>query len=534
MHTASATHSRKPDGPLRMRLAGAMSVSLLVHALIISLQFGVAGIGLPGLEAPWRERRAQAIELNVTLAPPAPSFAAEAPAPAAEPPSAASVPPVGLRLVPLPAAPAPKARKKRAPEKAASAVRPPRVRAKRETPVIALNEPRDNTFDMPAPAVDEILPVPAPETDVPPASVAAPEPEAVPQEDPAAHESTLAARKLAEEEEAQRAREAEEREARLQTDAEAARRQEEEAARQQALALETQRLEEAKRHAETERLALELEERKKAEEANRQAAALALQQQREEALRREREEAARRALELEEQQRAEALRLQAEKMQREAMELQARKHAEAAARERLEEELAARRKAVADAEAAKRAPAPELALGDSPAPGARIDALPRGLTGGGLAGRALEQARRGDALRNDVPASRQSDSGTEPPRRRSIFGSKDVDVGLMMYVESWRLKIERNGSIMYPRAAAEQAHGDPVVTVAVRSDGSVEEVTIHRSSGRPELDEAVHRIVRVNARYSAFPPELARRFDVIEIRKVWNFEDRLRILEEVR
>jgi len=346
----------------------------------------------------------------------------------------------------------------------------------------------------------------------------------------------------AEDESALRAREADDLGAQQQQQAEAARRQEEEAARARTLAEQAQRQEEAKQREEAQRLVLE--EQHKAEEASRQAAALALQQQREETQRREREEAARRAMELEEKQRADALRLQEERVQREAMELQARKQAEAAEaarwqaaareRERQAEELAARKQAEMDAAAAaKRERDSDLVLGDNPAPGARMDALPRSL-GGGLAGRALEQARRGDVLRNDVPVARDTGYAAEQPRRRSFLGGKDVDVGVMMYVESWRLKIERNGSIMYPRAAVDKAQGDPVVTVAVRSDGSVENVVIHRSSGRTELDEAVHRIVRVNARYSAFPPELARRFDVIEIRKVWNFDDRLRILEEVR
>ena len=549
MSAATAPRPIPTDGPTRWRLAGAITVSLLLHALLLSLQFGLPGIGLPALELPWRERRAQAIDLNVVLAPlPAAGQAAEPP-PAPVAPAESAVP-NGLRLVPMPAPPAPKARTKRATEKPAVAARRPRARVKRDTPVIALNVPRDNSFNMPAPALDDIPPVPEPEAEVPAAPLALPEPARIPQDDPVPQEREQAALKLAEEEKALRAREAEERAA--QQLAEAARTQEEEAARQRAMALEAQRIEEAKRREAAERLALEQEERQKAEEANR-AAALALQQQREDALRREREEATRRAMALEEKQRAEALRLQAEQMQSEAMELQARKQAEAeaaaeaarqqaAARERAQqarqaEELAARKKAEAEAAnagAAKREREPELLLGDSPAPNARIDALPRGLAGGGLAGRALEQARRGDSPRNDPPAARQSDSAMDAPRRRSILGGKDVDVGVMMYVESWRLKIERNGSIMYPRAAVEKANGDPVVSVAIRSDGSVEEVVIHRSSGRPELDEAVQRIVRVNARYSVFPPELARRFDVIEIRRVWNFEDKLRILEEVR
>jgi len=71
-----------------------------------------------------------------------------------------------------------------------------------------------------------------------------------------------------------------------------------------------------------------------------------------------------------------------------------------------------------------------------------------------------------------------------------------------------------------------------VVTVAIRSDGSLESVLINRSSGLREIDEAVQRIARLYAPYSAFQPGLARQFDVIEIRRVWNFDGPLRILEE--
>jgi len=123
-----------------LRLAGAMTFSLLVHALIISLQFGIAGMGLPALELPWRERRAQSVDIQVVLAPPATVADAEA-APPAPPPGAGSVPPAGLRLVPLPAAPAPKAGTKRGKSKPAAS-RPPRPRIKREAPVIALNDAR--------------------------------------------------------------------------------------------------------------------------------------------------------------------------------------------------------------------------------------------------------------------------------------------------------------------------------------------------------------------------------------------------------
>ncbi len=119
-------------------------------------------------------------------------------------------------------------------------------------------------------------------------------------------------------------------------------------------------------------------------------------------------------------------------------------------------------------------------------------------------------------------------------RRRQYLGNFEKEVPLRLYVESWRQKIERNGSLNYSQLSKEKARGDPVVLVALRSDGSVEEITIIRSSGRADLDEAARRIIRVNAPYSAFPPNIASKYDVIEIRRVWNFDETLHLLEESR
>jgi outer membrane biosynthesis protein TonB len=56
---------------------------------------------------------------------------------------------------------------------------------------------------------------------------------------------------------------------------------------------------------------------------------------------------------------------------------------------------------------------------------------------------------------------------------------------------------------------------NPVVTVAARSDGSVESMTFELSSGAADVDEAIRRVVRNNEHYRLFPPELARDYDVI-------------------
>lgn len=614
----SSTHppANRLEDQYRARLTGAMLFSLLLHGLILSLQFGIPGLGLPALELPWRDRRAQAVDLQVVLADVARSRETadaieSAPAEAEKPvpPVPALQAPSGiLKLYPSPPAKADK-ETKRKPEsvRPPPPVRKPPPRTKREQPVIALAEPRQDSFIVASPATEkapplEDLPEPLPEQ---PALI----PEPVPAEPQSPPVDSLALQR-AEEQRIERELEAKQQEERARRDEEARvlaleakkredaarqeqlkaereareqelRRQAEEALRREqalaaqrqreellarerddaarrALELEAQRREEARRLelARAEREALELQARRQAEEAARQQA-LALQRQKEQreqreqmeadlAREREREEAAQRALELEAKRREDA-RLDAARLEREAKELAARKQAEEAEhqrqasleRQRLANEAAARHRAEADAAAARQRKQEQEAdvlrgLAETPRPAA--GALPRDLIGGGLAGRASEQARRSEIFRSDAPVREPAgqDAPAQDSRRRSILGSVRQDVGLMMYVESWKLKIERNGNLNYLPSSAERARGDPVVTVAIRSDGSVENIIFHRTSGRPELDEAVRRIVRLNARYSAFPPELARRFDVIEIRQVWNFDDRLRILDEVR
>jgi len=79
------------------------------------------------------------------------------------------------------------------------------------------------------------------------------------------------------------------------------------------------------------------------------------------------------------------------------------------------------------------------------------------------------------------------------------------------------------------RDAAKRPHTDPLVTVAVRSDGSVESVTFVMSSGVAEIDEAIRRIVHSQVPYPSFPPGLASEFDVIEIRRTWHFDMAIRL-----
>ena len=53
----------------RRRLSLSLLISLLAHALLLSLSFGGQGFGLPGLVFPWQKRAAVAPDLHVVLRP---------------------------------------------------------------------------------------------------------------------------------------------------------------------------------------------------------------------------------------------------------------------------------------------------------------------------------------------------------------------------------------------------------------------------------------------------------------------------------
>jgi len=137
-------------------------------------------------------------------------------------------------------------------------------------------------------------------------------------------------------------------------------------------------------------------------------------------------------------------------------------------------------------------------------------------------GRQLDE----EAAKRD--AERQRPDWT-PARRGRLFGRADNNAALVTYGEVWARKIEKNVNLDPLRETLRQPHADAMVTVAVRSNGSVESVTFVRSSGVPAVDDAIRRIVQSQENYPAFPPALLRDYDVVEIRRTWQFDMAIRL-----
>lgn len=138
------------------------------------------------------------------------------------------------------------------------------------------------------------------------------------------------------------------------------------------------------------------------------------------------------------------------------------------------------------------------------------------LSGRDLATRALEMAR----LEGEI--DRQTDEYNKRPRVKNM-GTRAEGVSYAQYSEDWRIKVERVGTLNYPEAAKGKLYGSLILSVRIKSDGSIDRVEINRSSGHKILDDAARRIVQMAAPFGAFTPDIRRDYDILEFTRSWTF-----------
>ncbi len=100
--------------------------------------------------------------------------------------------------------------------------------------------------------------------------------------------------------------------------------------------------------------------------------------------------------------------------------------------------------------------------------------------------------------------------------------TRESDVAV--YLDSWRRKIERVGTLNFPDAVRRQKlSGTPVIDVTIGADGTLVQARIRRTSGHVEVDEAAIRILRLAAPFDPFPSGLNAQHDEIRIAYEWQF-----------
>jgi len=125
--------------------------------------------------------------------------------------------------------------------------------------------------------------------------------------------------------------------------------------------------------------------------------------------------------------------------------------------------------------------------------------------------------------RLEAQIAKQQEAYQKRPKRR-FLGARAKTAEDALYLEAWRQKVERIGNMNYPIAAsAQKLYGTLRLTVSIRADGSVEDITIDKSSGSNLLDEAAINIVNLAAPYAKFSDEMKKTTDILGITRTWTF-----------
>ena len=138
-----------------------------------------------------------------------------------------------------------------------------------------------------------------------------------------------------------------------------------------------------------------------------------------------------------------------------------------------------------------------------------------------------------------VPESPGRESEAAPPARKGdeelvlrgvtrdeLYVSADTRASrLAPYLDAWRRRVERVGTLNFPSAARRRGlTGNPVIEVTLRRDGRLQAARIQRSSGHAEIDAAALDILRLASPFDPFPQDLARDYRTLRFPYEWHFE----------
>jgi protein TonB len=143
----------------------------------------------------------------------------------------------------------------------------------------------------------------------------------------------------------------------------------------------------------------------------------------------------------------------------------------------------------------------------------------------------IGDSRKTPALIREQPSDHpgpEDETGPEQltgPKRDELWITPDTRAAkLAPYLDAWRRKVERVGTLNYPTAArARNVSASPVLEVAVDASGVLEKAVIRTSSGYPDLDAAAIQILKLASPFDPFPPELSREYRELRFAYEWQF-----------
>jgi len=91
------------------------------------------------------------------------------------------------------------------------------------------------------------------------------------------------------------------------------------------------------------------------------------------------------------------------------------------------------------------------------------------------------------------------------------------------YIDQWRQRVEQIGAQHYPRSSGKTLYGQVQLTLTIRSNGTIADITIDKPSDQSALNQAAIRIAQLSAPFGPFPPDMAKEIDQLVLTRTWQF-----------
>jgi len=112
--------------------------------------------------------------------------------------------------------------------------------------------------------------------------------------------------------------------------------------------------------------------------------------------------------------------------------------------------------------------------------------------------------------------------GAKP--RQLVISANTRESRIAAYLDSWKRRVERVGTINFPQELLNQQHiSNPVLQVNIAANGKLTEVIVLSGSGSRELDMAAVDILRMATPFDPFPDYLRNDYDSLNFSYEWRF-----------
>ena len=106
------------------------------------------------------------------------------------------------------------------------------------------------------------------------------------------------------------------------------------------------------------------------------------------------------------------------------------------------------------------------------------------------------------------------------------ISAKSPEYIYRLYFEAWKKKVERMGAMNYPDAAKlNKSFSNLILKVVLNSNGSIDDISIIKTSGNQSLDKAAMDIVKNGSPYAPFSEQMKKEVDQVSITRIWKFTE---------